>query len=169
MSNQIIDCVFYHDNKTSLKKRIEKYSKVVDKFVIFYKSEVDVELLTGTTKPIELVLVESELYITQLIDYVKKQELDFEDVISISVTNEFYQEEKLEEIKKLLPFGPVLLEKYVFYNEPDPIQYKTQRGSLFFFFNHIKNDVFKTEDIWLGKQNFDGKTVNILDGGYQDL
>jgi hypothetical protein len=168
MSNKIIDCVFYHDNKTSLKNRVEKYSEVVDKFVIFYKKEIDIEFLTGTTKPIELVLVEEELYITELVNYIKKSEYDFEDVISISVTNEFYQTEIIEDVVKLLPFGPVLLEKYIFYPEPDPIQHKIFRGTLFLFNNQIKFDVHDTKKIWLGKQKYDGKDVNILKGGYQD-
>ena len=82
MSNKIIDCVFYHDNKTSLQKRVEKYSEIVDKFVIFYKKEIDISYLTGSTKPIELVLVEEELYIDELITYIKKSDYDFEDIIS---------------------------------------------------------------------------------------
>jgi hypothetical protein len=115
-----------------------------------------------------LVLVEEELYITELVNYIKKSEYDFEDVISISVTNEFYQTEIIEDVVKLLPFGPVLLEKYIFYPEPDPIQHKIFRGTLFLFNNQIKFDVHDTKKIWLGKQKYDGKDVNILKGGYQD-
>lgn len=168
MSNKIIDCVFYHDNKTSLQKRVEKYSEIVDKFVIFYKKEIDISYLTGSTKPIELVLVEEELYIDELITYIKKSDYDFEDVISISVTNEFFQTEILEDVIKLLPFGPVLLEKYIFYVEQDPIQHDTFRGTLFLFNNHIKFDVYDTKKIWLGKQKYNQNDVNILAGGYQD-
>lgn len=168
MSKKIIDCVFYHDNKTSLQNRITKYSEIVDKFIIFYKNELDMSIFTGVTKPVELILVEEELYIDELIKNVKEQELDFEDIISISVTNEFYQTEILEDVVKLLPFGPVLLNKYIYYTNVDPIEYDVFKGTLFMFHNQIKNDVFDTKKIWLGKQNPDTKVVNLLDGGYQD-
>jgi predicted RNA-binding protein len=166
MSKQIIDCVFFHENKDILKNRIEKFSSIVDKFFIFYKGEMDLDLFTGTTKPIDLVLVEEELYITEFINYVKSQELDFEDVISISVTNEFYMSDILDDVKKLLTFGPVILEKHVFYTEKDPIEFDTYRGTTFFYFNHIKYDVFDTKKIWLGKQKYDGNDVNFYSGGY---
>lgn len=168
MLNKTIDCIFYHDNRISLKKRIEKYTDTVDKFVIFYKKEIDIEFLTNSTKPIELVLVEDELYITELVKYIKTQDLGLEDIISISVTNEFYRPEVMEDVRKLLPFGPVLMEKFQYETNSDPITYDSNRGTLFLFFNHIKFDVYDTKKIWLSKQNTNEKEVNILIGGYRD-
>jgi hypothetical protein len=102
------------------------------------------------------------------VKYINNQDLGLEDIISISVTNEFYQPEVMEDVRKLLPFGPVLMEKYLFDANLDPITYDTNRGTLFLFFNHIKFDVYDTKKIWLSKQNIDEKEVKILLGGYRD-
>ena len=72
----------------------------------------------------------------------------------------------IDDVVKLLPFGPVILEKHTFYTDKDPIEFDTYRGTLFTFFNHIKYDVHDIKKIWLGKQKYDGKDVSLYSGGY---
>jgi hypothetical protein len=167
MSKKIIDCVFFKGSQDSMKSRMEKLSEVVDKFVIFYKEDISISILRSTTKPIELIFVEEDLYIDEFKKYISKTEFDFEDIISISVTNEFYKLEVLEEVKQLLPFGGVILEKNIFHVDYDPVDHETQRGTVFFFYNHLKFSKFDVSKIWLGKQKYNDLDMTIIPGGYQ--
>jgi hypothetical protein len=167
MSKKIIDCVFFRGNQNNMKVRLDKFNEVVDKFVIFHKGDIDVSIISATTKPIDFVLVTTELFIDELKKYVRENEFDFEDIICISVTNEFYKFEILDQVKNLLPFGAIILEKDIFHTDTDPVEYETQRGTCFFFVNQIKYSSLDVSKIWLKKQKYDESDVIVIPGGYQ--
>ena len=114
MSNLVIDSIFFHGNYESLEKKLETNSSIVDKFVIFSKEEIDLEFFSGVTKPVDLVITEKELLVDEFIEYFKSNDHEFEDIITISNASEFYDLERIDDVKKLLPFGPVISKKKIF-------------------------------------------------------
>lgn len=167
MSNLVIDSIFFHGNYESLEKKLETNSSIVDKFVIFSKEEIDLEFFSGVTKPIDLVITEKELLVDEFIEYFKTHDHEFEDIITISNASEFYDLGKMEDIRKLLPFGPVLSKKKIFDYKKDPIEFIERKGTLFVFNNHIKFDHYDVKNIWLEKNQKEFKDVSEIDGGYQ--
>jgi hypothetical protein len=167
MSNSVIDSIFFHGNYEALEKKLEKNSDTVDKFIIFSKEEIDLEFFSGVTKPVDLVISEKELLIDEFIEYFKNAEHNFEDVITLSNASEFYDIQKIEDVKKLLPFGPVLSQKKVFKHGTDLVEYFERKGTLFVFYNHIKFDHYDVKEIWLNKNKEIFKNVSEIEGGFQ--
>jgi hypothetical protein len=167
MSNLVIDSIFFHGNYESLEKKLVLNSQIVDKFVIFSKEEIDLVFFSGVTKPVDLVISEKDLLIDEFMEYFKTHDHNFEDIISISNASEFYDIEKMQDIEKLLPFGPVLSNKKIFNYSKDPIDFIQRKGTLFVFFNHIKFDHYDVKNIWLEKNKKEFKNVSSIDGGFQ--
>ena len=167
MSNLVIDSIFFHGNYEALEKKLETNSSVVDKFVIFSKEEIDLVFFSGVTKEVDLVVSDKEILIDEFFEYFKTHEHNFEDIITLSNASEFYDLEKIEDVRKLLPFGPVLSKKKIFNYSVDPIEFVERKGTLFVFFNHIKFDHFDIKDIWFEKNKKTFTNVSEIDGGYQ--
>lgn len=167
MNISVIDSIFFHGNYEALEKKLQTNSDTVDKFVIFSKEEIDLEFFSGVTKPVDLVISDKDLLIDEFIEYFKNTEHNFEDVITLSNASEFYDVQKIEDVKKLLPFGPVLSQKKVFKYGTDLVEYFERKGTLFVFYNHIKFDHYDVKEIWLNKNKEIFKNVSEIEGGFQ--
>lgn len=167
MDNSIIDSIFFHGNYEALEKKLEHNSIVVDKFVVFSKEEINLEFFSGITKPVDLVISDKDLLIDEFMEYFKTSEHNFEDVITLSNASEFYDVQKIEDVKKLLPFGPVLSKKKIFNYGKELVEYTEQKGTLFVFYNHVKFDHYDVKDMWLHKNTKTFKDISEIEGGYQ--
>ena len=149
MKEKIIDCIIFNSNVGLLNFRIGEVINLVDFIYIIFHGEMKKKILSSDDflyrDNIKIKILESE---SEVIDefsdsrpLLLKEELNFDNIISISNENELPDYTKYSDIIKELPFSPIILLQKKYTWSLGYFDEKHHKGTKVFLFT----DFFKFE------------------------